>query len=95
VIIITKSEKIDRLIKKGQFPIEAIQAMDSIRVFGNEAVHPGKIQLDEPEEMTLFLFELMNDIMEETISKPKKHNKGVFTIMKRPTRSAKQRTGRW
>jgi Domain of unknown function (DUF4145) len=69
------SEKIDRLIKKGQFPIEAIQAMDSIRVFGNEAVHPGKIQLDEPEEVALFLFELMNDIVEETISKPKRRNK--------------------
>jgi hypothetical protein len=46
--------------------------MDSIRVFGNEAVHPGKIQLDEPEEVALFLFELMNDIVEETISKPKR-----------------------
>lgn len=66
------SKKLDRLIQKGTLPEPVIQAMDSIRLIGNDAIHPGKIQWDEPQEIALLLFELMNMIVEETITKPNK-----------------------
>lgn len=47
------------------------KAMDSIRVIGNNAVHPGEINLDETKENVLVLFRLLNYIVKELIVKPK------------------------
>lgn len=48
------------------------QALDAIRVVGNNAVHPGELDIhDEPETVGI-LFELVNIIVDEMISKPNK-----------------------
>lgn len=48
------------------------QALDAIRVIGNNAVHPGELDLEDDEGTAITLFELVNIIVDEMISKPKK-----------------------
>jgi hypothetical protein len=62
------------LVKKG-LPVEIQQALDIIRVIGNNAVHPGELSPDDVSEVAASLFELINAIIEERISKPKKLQK--------------------
>ncbi len=70
-----KGENINKdigwLVKQG-LPIEIQKAMDSIRVIGNNGVHPGEINLDENKDLAEALFPLMNLIVEKMISEPKK-----------------------
>lgn len=58
------------LVEKG-LNTEIQKAMDSIRVIGNNAVHPGEINLDEKEEAVASLFKMLNYIVEKMISAPK------------------------
>jgi hypothetical protein len=48
------------------------QALDSVRVIGNNAVHPGKIDLNDKVEVAYALFGFTNIICEVLISQPKK-----------------------
>lgn len=50
------------------------QALDSVRVIGNNAVHPGKIDLNDKTEIAHALFGFINVIGEVLISQPKKIN---------------------
>jgi hypothetical protein len=47
------------------------QALDLLRVVGNNAVHPGQIDLDDNSEIAFKLFNILNFIADEMISKPK------------------------
>ena len=48
------------------------QALDVVRVIGNEAVHPGELDLKDDRETAAKLFELVNYIAEDRISRRKK-----------------------
>jgi len=61
---------IANLVKNG-LPTEVQQALDIIRVTGNEAVHPGVITFEDNEEITLILFDLINFIVKRMIVEPK------------------------
>lgn len=61
---------IGKLVKKG-LPTEVQQALDSIRVIGNESVHPGQIDLNDDRETAEGLFELVNFIIEKMITEKK------------------------
>ena len=56
------------LVKKG-LPEKIQQSLDIVRVVGNNAVHPGQIDLDNPDVATN-LFQLINMIVETMISMP-------------------------
>jgi hypothetical protein len=58
------------LVNKG-LPIEIQQSLDFVRVIGNNAVHPGQIDTDNPEVVNK-LFGLVNIIAEYRISMPKR-----------------------
>jgi len=58
------------LVSKGLDPLVQ-QALDVVRVIGNEAVHPGEIDLDDNRDMALQLFNLVNLIANQMISQPK------------------------
>lgn len=58
------------LTKKG-LPQIVQQAFDVCRVIGNNAVHPGTIDLNDKPENVKTLFSIINFIIEEKISKPK------------------------
>ncbi|MCH9024837.1 MAG: DUF4145 domain-containing protein [candidate division Zixibacteria bacterium] len=62
------NEDIAELVKKG-LPEKVQQALDIVRVTGNNAVHPGQIDVDD-EKVVVKLFELVNIIVEYTISMP-------------------------
>lgn len=47
------------------------QALDIVRVIGNESVHPGQIDVRDTPEMAERLFTLVNLICEKMISEPK------------------------
>ncbi|WP_326986463.1 DUF4145 domain-containing protein [Chryseobacterium sp. MP_3.2] len=59
---------IGNLVKKG-LPIIVQQSLDIVRVTGNDAVHPGQIDTDNPETVSQ-LFKLINIIVEYMISLP-------------------------
>jgi len=58
------------LIKKG-LPSKVQKALDIVRVIGNNAVHPGQIDLKDDSQAAGNLFELVNLIAEVMITQPK------------------------
>jgi Domain of unknown function (DUF4145) len=62
------NEKIGKLAASGLHP-GIIQAMDALRVFGNNAVHPGQIALDDLE-VVISLFALLNLLGEVLVGEP-------------------------
>jgi hypothetical protein len=58
------------LVKRG-LDIRIQQALDVVRVIGNEAVHPGQIELRDDRATAEELFALVNLIAERMISQPK------------------------
>lgn len=48
------------------------KAMDTLRIIGNNAVHPGEINLDEDIEIVKKLFSLLNFIANAMITEPNK-----------------------
>ena len=57
------------LIKKG-LPDMVQQSLDIVRVVGNNAVHPGQIDLNDDPTTAVQLFDLVNVIAEVMISQP-------------------------
>ena len=64
-------QDIDALLEKG-LPAGVLEAMDSVRIIGNEAVHPGHIDLRDDAETATLLFNLINFVAEKTLTDPKK-----------------------
>lgn len=64
------NDDIAALVKDG-LPIRVQQALDSVRVIGNNAVHPGTIDLQDDAETVKKLFWLVNFVAEKMISEPK------------------------
>ena len=61
---------IGNLVKKG-LPIKVQQALDAVRVIGNNAVHPGQLDLKDDRETATSLFRLINLITEKMIAEPR------------------------
>jgi len=71
------------------------QALDILRVVGNHAVHPGQIDLDDNSEVALKLFQILNFIAEEMITKPKELEGLYNNIIPATTKEhIKQRDGK-
>jgi len=69
-----KGKKIDDDIAslvKNSLPLRVQQALDIVRVIGNNAVHPGQIDLKDDRETALKLFALINMIAQIMITQPK------------------------
>jgi hypothetical protein len=52
-------------------PAKVQQALDSVRVIGNDAVHPGAIDLRDDPDTVQKLFRLVNFIAHKTITEPR------------------------
>ena len=63
--------QIGSLVSKGM-PIEIQQMLDSVRVIGNNAVHPGQIDIKDNKELALSLLNFINLIVDNRITQPKK-----------------------
>ena len=69
-----EKKKIDGAIKKlveEGLPSTLQKAMDTVRIVGDEAVHPGEINVDDNKELAIAMFRLMNIIIEKMIVEPK------------------------
>lgn len=72
--LLAKPGRIDDQIAelvKGDLPRKVQQALDTVRVIGNESVHPGTMDLNDSPEVALALFGLVNMIVHDCITKPK------------------------
>lgn len=56
------------------------KALDVLRVIGNEAVHPGQIDLKDDRETAEGLFKLFNLIVDKLISEPK-HIDAIYDLL--------------
>jgi len=61
---------IGNLVKKGLNPLIQ-QSLDTLRVIGNNAVHPGQIDINDNKEIVEKMFSLINFIAEKMITEPK------------------------
>lgn len=61
---------IGNLVKKGM-PEEIQQALDCIRVIGNNAVHPLELNIDDDVETAAAMFGLLNMIVQHRFTQPK------------------------
>jgi hypothetical protein len=62
---------IGNLVKKG-LGVQIQQALDSVRVIGNNSVHPGEFDVTDDSKTATTLFECMNLIVEQMISQPRR-----------------------
>ncbi len=65
------NDDIGQLVKEG-LPAQIQQALDYCRVVGNNAVHPGEMDLQDSPELVGALFEMINMIVDYRISQPKR-----------------------
>ena len=72
-------DDIASLVKQG-LPVRIQQALDIVRVVGNECVHPGTIDLSDDGATVVSLFELVNMICENQISEPKRTEAMFITL---------------
>lgn len=62
--------QIGELVELG-FPKRALEAFDTIRIFGNESVHPGTLDLNDTPEVAMALFRLLNMAVRYCITEEK------------------------
>jgi hypothetical protein len=59
------------LVKKG-LPLRVQQSLDAVRVIGNNAVHPGQIDITDDPETAIRIFELLNIVCDYMVTQPKR-----------------------
>ena len=64
----TLAEKIEHLVEQG-LPAELQKLFDATRLIGNDAVHPGKLDLADNRDTVAKLFESVDFIVEEMITR--------------------------
>lgn len=64
------NDEIKELVSEGLNP-KIQQALDLVRVVGNNAVHPGQISFDDDNMIAIKMFSLINLIADELITRPK------------------------
>ena len=80
------NDDIAALVRAGLDP-QVQEALDTVRVIGNNAVHPGQIELSDDRATAELLFGLVNLIVEKLISVPK-HVREVYDALPKRNRDA-------
>ena len=75
------NDDIGALVSKG-LPVHIQQALDSVRVIGNNSVHPGEMSPEDTTEVARALFDIVNWVTEAMITRPAKI---AHTYAKLPT----------
>ncbi|MBK0022070.1 DUF4145 domain-containing protein [Ochrobactrum sp. S46] len=80
------NEDIAALVKDGLDP-RVQKALDAVRVIGNNAVHPGTMDMKDDRATAVSLFRLVNLIVEKTITEPK-HVDEIYATLPAGARAA-------
>lgn len=67
--------------------------LDTVRVIGNHAVHPGKINLDDQPQTAETLFRSVNIIAEKMIAEPKEIDALYESLPEKDKEQIAQRDG--
>jgi len=86
------NEDIKNLVAKG-LPSAVQKSLDVVRVIGNEAVHPGQIDLKDNIEIAKALFKLVNIIAEKMITEPKEVEEIYSSLPESKRREIEKRDG--
>jgi len=81
------NKDISSLVSKG-LPVKVQQALDIVRVVGNNAVHPGQIDLKDNIKIANSLFGLINLICDVMITQPKHVEQMYNTVLPNTQREA-------
>ncbi|CEL25440.1 DUF4145 domain-containing protein [Methanobacterium formicicum] len=90
-----KGKTIDQMIgyltQEEGLPVKVQKALDSLRVIGNEAVHPGQLDLKDDVNTALALFKVLNFLVQTMIIQPKEINDLYEMIPETKKKSIKER----
>jgi len=81
---------IKSLVKKGLNP-QIQKSLDILRITGNNAVHPGEINVTEKPEKVLKLFELLNFIANKMITEPQEIDNFYDELPEKSKKAIKKR----
>ncbi len=84
------NEDIALLVKNG-LPARVQQALDVVRVVGNNAVHPGEMNIEDQPQTAQALFGLVNLIVDNQISQPR-HVSSLFDSLPDGAKSAVEKS---
>jgi hypothetical protein len=84
------NQDIASLVRKG-LPKRLQEAMDMVRGVGNEAVHPGELDLNDSPAVVDSLFKLVNLIVEKMITEEKEFNDLYHSLPSRKLEGIEQR----
>jgi hypothetical protein len=84
---------IGELVEEGRIDGRIQKALDSVRVTGNDYVHAGEIYSPDDRETALRLFELVNVIVELTITREKMIEEAYSEIPENKMDGIEQRDG--
>lgn len=87
------NDDIGSLVSKGLNPLVQ-KALDIVRVIGNEAVHPGLIDLNDNRDIANKLFGLINAIADQMITHPKTVEKLYEKIPETKKKAIEDRNGK-
>lgn len=87
------NEDIKNLVAKGLNPLVQ-KSLDALRITGNNAVHPGEINLEEEPEKVIKLFELLNFIANKMITEPKEIESFYSALPESARDAVKKRDGK-
>lgn len=76
-----------KLLKEKSVSASLIKALDVIRVFGNESVHPGTIELEDSPDDAEYLFVVLNMIVEQFFTQQRRLEE-LFEQIPEPKRNA-------
>jgi len=82
------------LAKKPEFGERLIRAADTLRITGNNAVHPGEMNEEDIDNVSNGLFDLLNLIVNAAISEPKKWDSMYEALPENPRKAAEKKDGR-
>ena len=87
------NKDIKALVENGLNPLVQ-KALDAVRVIGNNAVHPGQIDLRDDRATAESLFGLINLITEKMISEPKRVNEVYASLPEGALKAIENRDGK-
>jgi hypothetical protein len=86
------NDNIKLLVQRG-LRAEIQKALDIVRVLGNNAVHPGQIDLKDDAQIASRLFSLINIVTEEMITQPKQISELYEGLPETEKRKIEKRNG--